>query len=423
MVARALKSIYNGERGDRMIWFIIIALGMVSLLAVYSSSMGLAFKNNSTAHLYLLQHFLILSVGFVIIYIVSLMNHIKFSTIGVALMILAVLLLVYTLFFGSSINGASRWIRIPIINITFQTSDFAKLALVIYLARILTTKQEKIKDFKAAFVPILFPVAIVCFLIAPFNLSTAMLIFLTSMVMMFIGRVRVKFMAGLAAMGVGMLGLLYILWWFFPNHVRVQTWSNRIQDFMANGDGSFQNVQAKIAIANGGFFGAGVGDGGHLRFLPSAYADFIYASICEEYGVFGGAIILILFVWFFIRVVVLVAKSPKTFGTLLAIGLALLITVQALTNMAVSVHLLPVTGLTLPLVSKGGTSLIFTSIALGMILSVSRYVEKSTKSAIKETNKNEAVVSENDEVNVTEAVPPFDIAYVVDDTKKGTNIV
>ena len=138
---------------------------------------------------------------------------------------------------------------------------------------------------------------------------------------------------------------------------------------------------------------------------------------------FGGAIILILFVWFFIRVVVLVAKSPKTFGTLLAIGLALLITVQALTNMAVSVHLLPVTGLTLPLVSKGGTSLIFTSIALGMILSVSRYVEKSTKSAIKETNKNEAVVSENDEVNVTEAVPPFDIAYVVDDTKKGTNIV
>lgn len=423
MVAKAFKKIYNGERGDRSIWFIIFALSLVSVVAVYSSSMGLAYKNNSTAHLYLLQHVVIMLVGLVIVYIVSMMNHVKFSKLGVALMIVAVILLTYTLFFGSSINGASRWIRIPILNITFQTSDFAKLALVIYMARILTTKQENIKDFKAAFVPILFPVAIICFLIAPFNLSTAMLIFLTSMVMMFIGRVRVKFMLGLAGMGVGMLGMLYILWWFFPSYVRMTTWTTRVRDFIGNSDGTYQNIQAKIAIANGGLLGTGAGDGGHLRFLPSAYADFIYASICEEYGIVGGIIILILFVWFFIRVVNLVTKSPKTFGALLAVGLALIITVQALTNMAVSVHLLPVTGLTLPFVSKGGTSLIFTSIALGMILSVSRYVDKCHKASIREVKNNDGAVIDQNDINVTESTQPFDVAYVVDNSKKGTNIV
>ena len=242
--------------------------------------------------------------------------------------------------------------------------------------------------------------------------------------MMFVGRVRVKFMAGLVGLGFGMLGFLYILWWFFPNGVRMATWTKRIQDFMANGDGSYQNIQAKIAIANGGFLGMGAGDGGHLRFLPSAYADFIYASICEEYGVVGGMIILILFVWFFIRVVVLVTKSPKTFGALLAIGLALLITIQALTNMAVSVHLLPVTGLTLPLVSKGGTSLIFTSIAVGMILSVSRFVDKSHQKTIREvqTDDYNNGALKND-INVTESTLPFDVSYVIDESKKGTNIV
>jgi len=423
MVARAFKRIYNGEMGDRSIWFIIFMLGLISLVAVYSSSMGLAYKNNSSAHLYLLQHFALLVVGFVITYIFSMMNHIKFSTIGFAMIGIAVLLLAYTLAFGVSINGAARWIRIPVINLTIQTSDFAKLALVIYLARILTTKQDKIKDFKAAFLPILFPVVLICFLIAPANLSTALLIFLTSLAMMFVGRVRVKFMLGLAGIGVGMLGLLYIIWLFF-NYGRMGTWTNRIQDYMANGDGSFQNIQAKIAIANGGAFGMGAGDGGHLRFLPSAYADFIYASICEEYGVLGGMIILVLFVWFFIRVVVLVTKSPRTFGALLAIGLALLITVQALTNMAVSVHLFPVTGLTLPLVSKGGTSLIFTSIAVGMILSVSRFVDKSHKKTIqvtKPSSEDPNLVQAN--INVTESVQPFDVAYIVDDSKTGTNIV
>ena len=340
------------------------------------------------------------------------------------LILISVVLLILTYILGINVNGAARWIRIPVIGLTFQTSDFAKLSLVIYLARILTTKQEKIKDFNGAFIPILLPVALICLLIAPVNLSTALLIFLTSLAMMFVGRVRVKFMAGLAGMGVGMLGLLYILWWFFPNGVRMATWTKRIQDYMANGDGTFQNIQAKIAIANGGFFGMGAGDGGHLRFLPSAYADFIYASICEEYGVFGGMAILILFVWFFMRVVVLVTKSPKTFGALLAIGLALLITIQALTNMAVSVHLLPVTGLTLPLVSKGGTSLMFTSIAVGMILSVSRYVDKSHKKTIRElTPSTSQGFQVADGINVTESIQPFDVSYVIDDTKKGTNIV
>lgn len=424
MISTVFKKIYNGQMGDRSIWFIIFALGLISCLAVYSSSMALAYKNNSSAHFYLLQHFLILMLGFVITYIFAKVNHVKFSKMGISLLGIAVVLLIFTMLFGKHINGSTRWIRIPFFGLSFQTSDFAKLALVIYMAKILTTKQENIKDFKAAFIPILLPVLLICLLIAPGNLSTALLIFLTSMAMMFVGRVRVKFMMGLAGMGVGMLGLLYLLWTIFPNHVRMLTWTQRIRDFASNGDGSYQNVQAKIAIANGGFFGMGAGDGGGLRFIPSAYADFIYASICEEYGFIGGFILLCLFIWFFFRVISLVAKSPKTFGALLAIGLALLITIQALTNMAVSVHLLPVTGLTLPLVSKGGTSLIFTSIAMGMILSVSRYVDKSHKQT--KTNTSPEInddYTDGSGINVTESTVPFDIPYEIDTTNKGKNII
>ncbi|HMG16199.1 MAG TPA: FtsW/RodA/SpoVE family cell cycle protein, partial [Saprospiraceae bacterium] len=323
-MSKVFVRIYNGNLGDRMIWFILLILAMVSALAVYSTSGSLAYKHDSSALWYLMQHVVFILLGFVLTYICAMMNYMKFSKIAPVLLIIAGVLLVYTLFFGSTINDARRWIRIPIINVTFQTSDFAKLALVIYLARILTTKQETIKDFKSAFIPIIAPVGIICFLIAPVNLSTAMLLFLTCLSMMFVGRVKSKYMFGMIGIGALLFGVLVLTWYFFPEHVRVGTWINRIQDFMGTGDGSFQNVQAKIAIANGGVFGVGAGDGGQIHFLPSAYADFIYASICEEYGIIGAVLIMGLFVLFFVRVVKIVTNSPKAFGALLAMGLALL---------------------------------------------------------------------------------------------------
>lgn len=426
-MSKVFARIYTGNLGDRMIWFVLLVLGMVSALAVYSTSSALAYKNDSSAHWYLLQHVLFIGLGFVLTYICSMVNYLKFSKIAPGLLIIAGILLVYTLFFGSAVNDARRWIRIPIINLTFQTSDFAKLALVIYLARILTSKQETIKNFKSAFIPIILPVGIICFLIAPVNLSTALLLFLTCLAMMFVGRVKTKFMLGMIGLGVLLFGVLVLIWYIFPEHVRVGTWINRIQDFMGEGDGSYQNVQAKIAIANGGVWGVGAGDGDQIHFLPSAYADFIFASICEEYGIIGAVFILSMFVLFFVRVVKIVTRSPKAFGALLAMGLALLITIQAITNMAVSVNLLPVTGLTLPLVSKGGTSIFFTSIAMGMILSVSRFVDKSAEKAkvaaedlINSTDNN---LGFDASVSVTEATEPFEVSYVLDKKDAGKNTI
>lgn len=423
-MSKVFVRIYNGNLGDRMIWFVLLMLAMASALAVYSTSGSLAYKHDSSAIWYLMQHVVFMLLGFALTYVCAMMNYMKFSKIAPILLIIACVLLVYTLFFGSAINDARRWIRIPIINVTFQTSDFAKLALVIYLARILTTKQDTIKDFKSAFIPIIAPVGLICFLIAPVNLSTAMLLFLTCLAMMFVGRVKSKYMFGMIGAGVLLFGVLVLIWYFFPTHVRVGTWINRIQDFMGDGDGSYQNVQAKIAIANGGVWGKGAGDGDQIHFLPSAYADFIYASICEEYGIIGAIAIMGLFVLFFFRVVKIVTKSPKAFGALLAMGLALLITIQAITNMAVSVNLLPVTGLTLPLVSKGGTSIFFTSIAMGMILSVSRFVDKTTvKSKADEIDTTDNDLGFDASVSVTESTEPFEAVYVLDKKNEGKNTI
>jgi len=280
----------------------------------------------------------------------------------------------YTLFFGTSLNEASRWIMVPIINVSFQSSDFAKLALIMYLAREISTKQETIKDLKSAFLPILAPVLVICGLIAPADLSTAILLFITSLLLMFIGRVNFKYIGLLILLGIVMFAILIILAEFSPL-VRLDTWVLRTRDFVTNSEGGYQIQQAKIAISEGSWFGVGPGNSAQRNYLPHAYSDFIYAIIVEEYGLFGGFVIIALYVGILLRCVRLVTLSPKAFGAMLALGLTLSLVMQALANMAVSVHLVPVTGLTLPLMSMGGTSLLFTSIAVGMILSVSKYIE------------------------------------------------
>jgi cell division protein FtsW len=291
-------------------------------------------------------------------------------------MVLSVPLLLYTALFGVEINDAARWIKIPLLDISFQTSDFAKLALILYVARSLATRQDFIKDFRGAFVPVIAPVILICALIAPADLSTAALLFLTSFLMMFIGRISLKYVFLLVFMGVLMFGVIVVVGKYFPEHVRVETWASRVNEFLYS-DGQYQVQQSKIAIAEGGFFGLGPGNSIQRNILPYAYADFIFAIICEEYGLFGGAAILGLYLWLLLRCVSIVTRSPKTFGAMLAIGLGLNIVIQAFANIAVSVQLVPATGLTLPLISMGGTSFLFTCIAFGIILSVSRFVDQA----------------------------------------------
>jgi cell division protein FtsW len=282
-------------------------------------------------------------------------------------------LLVFTLLFGVRLNEASRWISVG--GISFQPSELAKIVLLIYVARELTRKQEYISSWSEAFIPIIVPVLVVCGLIAPANLSTAMVLFVTCLLLMFIGRVRPRFIFLLALLGVVVFAGLIVVGEFFPNLVRVETWISRVQDYIYNADGGYQVQQAKIAIANGGYLGVGPGNSISRNFLPYVYADFIYPLICEEYGLLGGLAVMGLYLTLFFRTVALVTRSPKAFGTFLAMGLSLSLVMQALANMAVSVHLVPATGLTLPMISMGGTSIIFTSIALGIILSVSKYIE------------------------------------------------
>lgn len=364
-------------RGDRTIWMIIAVMSIISILAVYSATGSLAWQargGNTTS--YLMRHSIMLAFGLFLIYVCHRVHYRRYQQIAPFLLLLSIPLLALTLFFGMSINEASRWIEIPILSFSFQPSDFAKLALVVYVAKVLTKKQEYITSFKEAFMPIIVPVLIVCGLIAPANLSTALVLFCTCVALMFVGRVNPRFIFLLGLLGVVVFAGLIVVGKFQPEMVRVDTWASRVDDYLNNPDGGYQVQQAKIAIARGGVFGAGPGNSISRNFLPYSHADFIYAIICEEYGLIGGVLVLGLYVMLFFRTVSLVTKSPKAFGAFLAIGLSLMLTVQALANIAVSVHLVPATGLTLPMISMGGTSLVFTSIALGMILSVSKFIEK-----------------------------------------------
>ena len=363
-------------KGDRVIWSIIGLLMMLSILVVYSSTSTLAFRERGgNTEFYLLKQVIILGVGAVIMYAAHLIHYRRFSLWSPYLLVIAIPLLMLTLAVGNEVNGATRWIEVPFIGLTFQTSDFAKIALITYVARSITSKQDYIQDFQSAFLPIIMPIVLVCFLIAPSNLSTALVIFVTCMLMMFIGRVAMKYIFLLMFCGLIAFAALIVIGNAFPTKVRSNTWTERARSFIEDEDGTEQTKLAKMAIARGGLVGNGPGNSMQKNFLPSAFADYIYAIIMEEYGILGGFVIMALYILMFMRVVRLVTKSPKTFPAMLAMGLILVITIEALANMAVSVHLVPVTGQPLPLLSMGGTSLLLTCVAFGMILSVSKFIE------------------------------------------------
>ena len=398
-----MQAILSRIKGDRIIWSVVVVLAFISLLAVYSSTQSLAYKMDKNASYFLVKQLSVLAFGLLIIYWVHKVNYTKFAKLSVLLYVISLPLLIYTLFFGTAINSGSRWISLPVVNLTFQTSDLAKLALFMFLARLLSIKQGSIKDLKKGFLPVLLPVFLTCAFIAPANLSTALMLGATCCILLFIGRVQLKHIGMLALAGIVGLALLFVVS-KMTGFGRAATWEKRIADFRGGNDDNgvkkevvFQVQQAKIAIANGGIFGRGPGHSLQRDYLPEAFSDFIYSSIIEEYGLVGGALLIMLYLTFLWRSIMIFRRCPYAFGAFLAVGLSITLVFQAMLNMAVNVHLVPVTGLTLPMVSMGGSSIWFTSIAIGIVLSVSRYVDEM------EGKKGGNVMNVDNVTNVEEA--------------------
>ena len=403
-------AISGKTRGDRVIWSIVAVLVLLSLLAVYSSTGSLAYKQNkgnTEYYLYRQSAFIIIGVG--MIYLVHLIDYRVFSKLALWLYLLSIPLLLYTLIFGTNLNEANRWIKLPLINLTFQTSDFARLALFMYLARQLSRKQNIITDFRNGFLPLLAPIVITCLLIAPANLSTCLLTGATGLLVIFMGRASLKHIlltVLIAAIPLVVLIATAIITYDGDQQQqtsdgavvntmrktgRVGTWISRIQDFIyAKGDAvPYQVQQAKIAIAKGGWFGLGPGNSEQRNFLPHPYSDFIYAIVIEEYGFLGASLLIFLYLAFLFRSIRIIKRCPYAFGTFLALALSITLAIQAISNMAVNVGLFPVTGVTLPLVSMGGTSFLFTCFSIGILLSIARNVEQiEGKSALDNEGKN-----------------------------------
>ncbi|HHG83988.1 MAG TPA: cell division protein FtsW [Bacteroidetes bacterium] len=372
-----LNWILHRLKGDKLIWLAIFLIAMFSLLAVYTGAGAPVLAARASTEYYLIKHALLLGGGFVIMFVVSFFDYRIFAKISNVLLYLAIPVLVYTLIMGQAKNDAVRWIYI--FGQSFQPSDLGKVALVIYLAKMLTQKQEVIKDFQQGFLPSIFWILLICGLIAPADLSTAALLFVTSLLVMFIAGVELKYIGGLIA--IGLLAFLLLA----NTAERGKIWKGRYNEWVAsltdpNHDPGYQVEQARGAMASGGIIGKGAGKSSQRNWLPASTSDMIYPIIIEEYGTIGGIIVLGLYVFLLFRVVGIVIMS-KTFGAILAAGLAFLVVLQAMANMAVAVGIFPVTGLPLPMLSMGGTSILFTGFSLGIILSVS-------KNALKDQGNN-----------------------------------
>ncbi|MFI5195511.1 MAG: FtsW/RodA/SpoVE family cell cycle protein [Chitinophagales bacterium] len=409
-------------KGDQVIWGVVLVLSFISLLAVYSSTGSLAYRMEKNSSYYLVKQVMVLGLGLLITYWVHKVNYTKFAKVAVVLYLLSLPLLLYTLLFGTSLNEGSRWIKLPVINLTFQTSDLAKLALFMFLARVLSMKQADIKDLKKGFIPVLLPMLFTCALIAPANLSTALMLGVTCSILFFIGRVQVKHLLLLGMVGIMGVALLFTIS-KITGYGRAKTWEQRIVDFAGGKkkDGKQEDVyqvqQAKIAIANGGVTGRGPGRSLQKNFLPHPYSDFIFSIIVEEYGLIGGAVVVMLYLLFLWRSIIIFKRCPFAFGAFLAVGLSITLVFQAMLNMAVNVHLVPVTGLTLPMISMGGSSIWFTSIAIGIVLSVSRYVD-DMEGGKKGSAKNLAATATDQKEEDAEQEETEEEEEVVEETKK-----
>lgn len=361
-------------KGDKVIWTVIIILSLYSLVMAYSASSNLAFRiAEGNVIPYLMKHLLILVMGIVIIIYLQFFNFKYFSRLSQIGIFVSIVLLFVTLLFGVNKGNASRWIM------GFQPSDLAKLILVIYVARMLVYKQVSIKDFKKGLTPILWPIGIICALILPADFSTAAMLFLVCFIMLFVGGAKIKHLGSIIGSGIAVFLLLILINLAFPGFLpRLDTWEKRLMSFESgNKQENYQAEMAKRAVANGFLFGKGPGKGHVKNDLYSAQSDFIYASSIEEFGsILGGLGIVVLYLILFFRSIRIMNKTESRFGSYVVFGLSFMLVFQSLINMGVGVNLFPVTGQPLPLISMGGTSILFTCISLGIILNVSRTVYK-----------------------------------------------
>ncbi len=364
-----------------MIWAVMFFLSLLSVLVVYSAVVTLAHKfKQGNSEYYLLKHFVIIAVGFGIAYVFHKIKYSVFSKVAQIGFILSIPLLIYTLLRGVSAGEAARWLPVPGLGLTFQSSDIAKLMLIIYVARVLAVKGKELTDLKSVTKYLLVPIGVICALILPANFSTAALLFANCILLMFLGGINIRIILKIFGICVLVMGLFFSWVWIAPDTIpghRGPTWKSRIENF-SKGDSksNYQSEQAKIAIATGGVIGKGPGNSTQRAFLPQASSDFIYAIIIEEYGFISGFVLLFLYMILLYRGIKIMRDNEKPFGGLVALGLSFSLVFQALVNMAVAVNLFPVTGQPLPLISMGGTSIWFTMIALGIILSVSRAGEE-----------------------------------------------
>ncbi len=377
-------------KGDRVLWGILALLAIFSFLPVFSASTNLAYVvGKGTPWGYLMKHFVILTIGFVLLFAVHRIPHHYFKGISILMLPVVVLLLIYTATQGTVIEGAnaSRWIKIPFIGLSFQTSTLASVVLMTYVAQYLAKMDRATVTFGHSLFRLWLPVFIVVMLIFPSNLSTAVLLFFTVMLLAFLGEYPLRYLLVILGVGVVAVMLFFLLVKAFPDAFpnRVDTWINRIENFKS-GDGSegnYQVARAKTAIVTGGIFGLGAGKSRMKNFLPQSSSDFIYAIIVEEFGLIGGIGLIVLYLLLLFRIIVIAYKAPSLFGKLSVMGLGIPIILQAFINMGVALQLLPVTGQNLPMISSGGTSAWMTCIAMGIILSVS--IKKD--SAAEQTNE------------------------------------
>lgn len=373
-----MQQILQRLKGDKVIWMVTLFLSIISLLAVYSAISTLAYKAQGNSFRFLFKHLLMIGIGFFVMYRVHKLPLKYFSKFSAVLIYVSAALLLWALVFGQNINGADRWIAIPFTGLTFQPSDFAKICLVVYVARLLNQKREMLHDFRYGVVPILIPVGIICALILPANFSTAAMLGFVCVLLMYLAGMPAKHLGKLMLAGVGLILLIIVIGELAPKGTlpRYDTWKNRLKNFgTEDSDGNYQVDIAKYAIYEGGVIPKGPGTGSSRNFLPHPYSDMIYPFIIEEYGsVIGGVGLVLLYLILLFRTIRFSGKCPKYFGSLASVGLSMLLVIQAIINMGVAVSLFPTTGQPLPLVSMGGTSTIFTCLAIGIIIAASRTV-------------------------------------------------
>lgn len=395
-----MKQLLNNIYGDKAMWALVALLAIFSFLPVYSASSNLVYVVGSGSVVgHIVKHIVIVVVGLTIMFGIHRMPYRYFKGLSIMLLPVVIVLLLYTALQGSTIGGAnaSRWIRIPLMGITFQPSTLAMVVLMVYISGYLSKKREQVIRFSESILPLWLPVFVIVGLVLPSNLSTAAMMFLMVLVLSFLGGYPLKYLTGIVAAGLLGLTLFVLLAKAYPEAMpnRVDTWMSRLDTFYNGGtsDSDYQIERAKTAIVSGGLVGVGAGKSVMKNLLPQSTSDFIYAIIAEEYGLVGALTLLFFYLLLLFRIVVVAHKSDSPFGKLLVMGVGLPIIFQALVNMAVAVELFPVTGQPLPLISSGGTSIWMTFLALGIVLSVS--ANRSPKPIANDENDNPlAVLSE-----------------------------